>query len=131
MSLGNLSIRTKIIAAFACVLVTTVSLGLLAQNRLSAVNAAAADIRDNSLPGTRLLGKIAQLSELYRQQEATAILLQGRDELAKQETAMKATLDKIEAARREYEPMISPGEERRLIDEAAVAWKEYLVEHEN
>jgi methyl-accepting chemotaxis protein len=130
MSLGNLSIRTKIIAAFACVLITTVSLGLLAQNRLGAVNAAAADIRDNSLPGTRLLGKIAQLSELYRQQEATAILLQGKDELAKQETAMKATLDKIEAARREYEPMISPGEERRLIDEAAAAWKEYLVEHE-
>jgi methyl-accepting chemotaxis protein len=117
MSLGNLSIRSKIIAAFACVLITTVSLGLLAQNRLGAVNAAAAEIRDNWLPSTRILGKIAQISELYRQQEAASILMTGKDELNKQEAAMAATLDKLDAARREYEPMISPGEERRLADD--------------
>jgi methyl-accepting chemotaxis protein len=130
MSLGNLSIRSKIIAAFACVLITTVSLGLLAQNRLGAVNAAAAEIRDNWLPSTRILGKIAQISELYRQQEAASILMTGKDELNKQEAAMAATLDKLDAARREYEPMISPGEERRLADDAAKAWRDYLLEHE-
>ena len=129
-SLSTISIRTKIIAAFACVLITTISLGLLAQNRLSAVNDAAAEIRDNWLPSTRLLGKIAQISELYRQQEAASILATGKEALDKQESAMKATLDKLEAARREYEPMISPGEERRLADEAIKAWKDYLAEHE-
>ncbi len=129
-SLSTISIRTKIIAAFACVLITTVALGLLAQNRLSAVNDAAAEIRDNWLPSTRILGKIAQLAELYRQQEAAAILMTTKEELDKQETAMKATLEKLEAARREYEPMISPGDERRLADEAVRAWGDYLVEHE-
>jgi methyl-accepting chemotaxis protein len=130
MSLSNISIRNKIIAAFACVLVTTIGLGLLAQNRLSAVNAAAAEIRDNWLPSTRLLGKISQISEMYRQQEAAIILVTGKEELDKQESTLKATLDRLEAARREYEPMISAGEERRLADEAAKSWKDYLAEHE-
>ena len=55
---------------------------------------------------------------------AAAILATGKEALDKQESAMKATLDKLEAARHEYEPIISPGEERRLADEAIKAWKD-------
>ena len=59
----NWSVRGKVIAAFAVVLLCTAGLGLFAIGRLSAVNTAAADIRENWLPSTRALGKVAQIAE--------------------------------------------------------------------
>ncbi len=63
---SHLSIRTKLVAAFAVVLCGTVGLGLFAVQRLDGVNAAAADIRDNWLPATRALGEMGRLAEQIR-----------------------------------------------------------------
>ena len=50
---AQLSIRSKIIAGFAAVLICTIGLGLFSTQRLDAVNGNAQVIRDNYLPGTR------------------------------------------------------------------------------
>ena len=63
---AHLSIRSKIIAGFAAVLVCTIGLGLFSTQRLEAVNGSAQDIKDNYLPGTRILGRLAQVSERLR-----------------------------------------------------------------
>ena len=60
---AQLSIRSKIIAGFAAVLICTIGLGLFSTQRLDAVNGNAQDIKDNYLPGTRILGRLAQVSE--------------------------------------------------------------------
>src|SRR6516164_4201104 len=70
--LANVSIRTKIIAAFVVVLGCTVALGLFATQRLGAVNDASAEIRQDYLPSTRVLGEIAYHTMRFRQLEATA-----------------------------------------------------------
>jgi len=70
--LENWSIRTKVAVAFGFVLAVTVSLGLVSLQRMSAVNDAAADIRDNWLLGTRLLGDYAFNAMRYRQIEDAA-----------------------------------------------------------
>ncbi len=60
---AHLSIRSKIIAGFAAVLICTIGLGLFSTQRLDAVNGNAQAIKDNYLPGTRILGRLAQVSE--------------------------------------------------------------------
>jgi hypothetical protein len=63
---AQLSIRSKIIAGFAAVLICTIGLGLFSTQRLDAVNGNAQDIKDHYLPGTRILGRLAQVSERVR-----------------------------------------------------------------
>ena len=47
MALSNVSIRTKVIVAFATVAITTAGLGAFAVSRLGNVNSSAAEIRNN------------------------------------------------------------------------------------
>ena len=71
---GNLTIRVKVISAFLALLVVTLALGGFALTRMGAMNTQAADVRDNWLPSTRVLGGIAALIEEYRQRQATLLL---------------------------------------------------------
>ena len=70
--LAQLSIRSKIIAGFAAVLICTIGLGLFSTQRLDAVNANAQDIKDDYLPSTRILGRLAQVSERVRSNRGVA-----------------------------------------------------------
>ena len=71
---AHLSIRSKIIAGFAVVLICTIGLGLFSTQRLDAVNGNAQHIRDNYLPGTRILGRLAQVSERLRSNRGSLLL---------------------------------------------------------
>jgi methyl-accepting chemotaxis protein len=57
--LGSITIRTKVLVAFGCVLLMTLGLGLFAIQRIGMVNDAAVEVRDNWMPSTILLGKFA------------------------------------------------------------------------
>jgi methyl-accepting chemotaxis protein len=73
-SFKNMTIKTKVIAAFAAMLAVTVGLGIFADLRLAAVNDQAADIRDNWLPGTRALSELSVDTERYRIAEAIYVM---------------------------------------------------------
>jgi methyl-accepting chemotaxis protein len=124
----NLSIRAKVIGAFALVLVVAVALGLFAVQRLSSVNEAAADIRNNWLPSTGVLGKIAGISERFRIAEANQVISSTDAERAKFEETNRETLLTRDKAWAEYETMVSPGDERRLADQIIKAWTAYLAD---
>lgn len=64
--LSAMTIRAKIVLAFALIICGTVALGLVSLNRLNGVDAAAAQVRDDALPSTRALGRMAQTSERLR-----------------------------------------------------------------
>jgi len=121
----DLPVRTKVLAAFGVILLMTTALGLFAINRLEAVNTAAVDIRDNWLPSTVVVGQIAKLTERYRLFEAR--MLFARDETERREAiATMVQIDRqISEARRAYEPLVTPGEERRLTEAADQAWANY------
>jgi methyl-accepting chemotaxis protein len=123
--LGNLTIRAKVIGAFLAVLVVTLALGSFAVTRMGAMNDQAADVRDNWLPSTRLLGRIAASIEEYRQRQGTLVLDPRPAVVAAQEKRILESFDAIEKARGAYEPIVSPGEERTLADRITGAWKAY------
>jgi methyl-accepting chemotaxis protein len=125
---ANLTIRAKVIGAFLTVLVVTLALGGFAITRMGAMNDQAADVRDNWLPSTRILGLIAASIEEYRQRQGTLVLDPRPDAVAAQERRIQESFDAIEKARGAYEPIVSPGEERALAGRITSAWKAY-VEH--
>jgi methyl-accepting chemotaxis protein len=120
----NLSIRAKIIGAFALVLLLAACLGYFAVDRLGAVNDAAHDIRTNWLPSVRALGQVAAFSERANAVQNNLVLGSLSD---KSMEAFKVAIDGRDKAWRDYEPTISPGEERRLADEVARQWSGYLA----
>lgn len=124
---NNWSIRTKVAIAFGFVLAVTVSLGLVSLQRMSAVNDAAAEIRDDWLLGTRLLGDVAFNSMRYRQVEAAAVLASSDEARAKEADTLKSVVAAAAKAWTQYEPTITAGEERRLADQIKAGWSEYIA----
>ncbi len=145
LNLGNLSIRAglnklksvrmnsigaKVTLAFGIVLVVTIGLGLFAIERLGAVNDAAMDVRNNWLPATSLMGQLAAGVEQYRILESAYLLYTADPDNRKRvEGSMRDQQALIQKLRNDYEPMVTAGEERRLIDAFDKQWVEYMGVH--
>jgi len=126
LSLNNISIRAKVMGAFGLVLLFTAGLGLFSLAKLSAVNDAAADIRDNWLPSTEILGRLGMAIEQYRIREARHLISTNDAEMAQDEDQIRTIAAQIKKLRERYDSMISPGEERRLATEMDNHLAEYL-----
>jgi methyl-accepting chemotaxis protein len=122
-----ISIRLKVNLAFAAVLICTISLGLFSLQRLDAVNDSARVIKEHWLPGTRILGRMAQISERLRQNRAQLLLVATGAQRAQATTNMTEQVALYTKQRDLYQPLISPGEERRLADELDATWKTTLT----
>src|SRR3954468_11389386 len=72
--LKNISVRIKVVAAFACVLAIAVALGAFSIQRLNAVNDVAEEVRGNWLPASIALGELNYHSMRYRQLQARYLL---------------------------------------------------------
>jgi methyl-accepting chemotaxis protein len=124
------SIGGKVTIAFSAVLVVAVGLGLFSIERLGAVNAAAIDVRDDWLPSTSLIGQLASSVEQYRILESVYLLSPlDTDTRKKNEGLMRDQQGLIQKMRNDYEPLVTPGEERRLIDEFDKQWVQYMGVH--
>jgi methyl-accepting chemotaxis protein len=124
--LASVSIRAKIIGAFALVLGCTIALGLFATQRLDAVNEASAQIRHDYLPSTRILGEIAYHTMRFRQLEATAGLAPDAAARGAEEVSMRRVQEEGAKAFEAYWPLVSGDEERQLADRLKQAWADYL-----
>ena len=123
--LDRRSIRTKVVAAFALVLVCTVALGLFAINRLDGVNANAQEIRDNQLPSIRILGHMAPVAERLRSNQGSEMLANTDAEREHAASVIKAQEEVYRKERQDYQPLIAAGEEQRLVVAFDAAWKRY------
>jgi methyl-accepting chemotaxis protein len=121
------SIRTKVLAAFGIVLLATIGLGLLSISRMGALNDAAAEIRDDYLPSTRLLGLIRFDMMRFRQIEATHMLVGGAEAKAREAATLATLKAELDGLFRQYEPLVAPGTERRLADAVERGWAAYLA----
>ena len=125
----NLSIPTKVMAAFAVVFVTTVALGLFGLSQTAAVNDKAAEVRDNWLPSTNQLGRLTAAVAEYRVMESRIVIAGAVHDTSGQAAniadlkAAQATVDKAYA---DYQPLIAPGtDDERLMREFAAAWSDF------
>lgn len=123
---NRISIRGKVIAGFALVLACSTTVGLVAVQQLSAVNAEAADLRDNWLPSVSSLGLIAQNGERYRALQAGMVALTAPAQAADNVQRLTAILDAYNKAWAAYEPLITPGKESALANGIQATWTAYL-----
>ena len=125
--LSNWSIRTKVAVSFGFVLAVTVALGLVAIQRLGGVNSAAAEMRDDWLPSTRLVGDFAFNAIRYRQLEAAAVLAATDEARGKEVATMKSVAEAAAKDWHDYQPMVSDGNEQRLAEQIKQGWSDYVT----
>ncbi|MBO1077794.1 methyl-accepting chemotaxis protein [Roseomonas haemaphysalidis] len=116
------TIRSKILSAFAFVLCCALALGGFALDRLGAVGAAGADMRDNWLPSTRYLGQFAASTERLLASHRSVAMT---PDAARQDDRMgagRAALAEARQALDRYRPLIDAGEETRLAAIMMAAW---------
>src|SRR4051794_35672638 len=125
MSLHNISVRAKLICAFSIVLAITIVLGAFSINRLAAVNFYAADVRDNWLPATGDLGRLAEATERLRAQQSVVLITSNDDARRAASERVKATTQHRDKVWESYAATITP-QEKELVAEFAREWKAYL-----
>ena len=124
--LNRLTIRARVIGAFALMLTGTVALGAFAINRLQDVNVAADDVASDWLPSSNILGDLSEDFEIYRGRQAQALLAdENRTEIT---TKIAASEQKIAADLKAYESYISPGRETDLANAIKAASSAYLAQ---
>ncbi len=122
---ANLSIRTKITAVLALMIVTMIGIGLLSVTSMRSINANAVDIRTVWLPSVRLLSEIKTQQVSYRSIIRSHLLETTPEGKAGAEKRMAAASNKIKELRRDYEKLIASPEERALYLDSVQQWTDY------
>ncbi|MBR1126596.1 MCP four helix bundle domain-containing protein [Bradyrhizobium lablabi] len=123
--LSKFSIRSKIIAVVALLLVAMTGMGLLAVKNMRAINASTVDITTSWLPSVRVLGDLRAGVITYRNVVRQHMLSEAlEDKLAMEKTAATVVEGNMKT-RAQYEPMITSPEERALYREWADLWDKY------
>ena len=123
----NLTIRTKLLAAFAVLSVFLIGQGLFAINRVAQVKSISTEMEENWLPSTRLTGSINTAAGDFRIAEGTHILSTTDDEMTKAEREMARISEQIRDLETKYEPLIFTPDERATYQEYKRNWADYLA----
>jgi methyl-accepting chemotaxis protein len=123
--LSKWSVRSKIIAIIALLLVVMGSLGLMAVRSMQSINAHTVEIATNWLPSVRVLGGLRANVNSYRAAIRDHMLASTVEGKVAVESNMASRLDLIAKNRNAYESMISSTEERAIYDQWLQTWGEY------
>src|ERR1700753_2220110 len=123
--LVQLSIRAKISAVVAFLLITMTGMGLLAVRNMRAINASTVDITTNWLPSVRVLGDLRAGDIPYRTVIREHILAETAEEKQATEKTLAAVVAENNRIRQTYEALISSEQERALYNEWVRQWELY------
>ena len=115
--LAKYSIRTKIIAVVAFLLVAMTGMGLLAVKNLRSINANTVDISTSWLPSVRVLGDLRAGVITYRNVIREHMLSQTLEDKLAMEKTLATVVESNTKIRAAYEPMITSPEERAMYNE--------------
>jgi methyl-accepting chemotaxis protein len=127
--LNHLSVRNKVTASFALVLLACVALGAFSYERIMRLNAVSQDIRSNWFPGMLLLAKAERTAQRARINEALATMASAP---ADRDGFLREANEQMEAfrvARAEYQTLIGPGAEAELASAVDALWASYGKTH--
>ena len=125
--LAKYSIRAKITAVVAFLLIAMTAMGALNVRQMYVINASTVDIVTSWLPSVRVLGELRAATITYRAIVRSHLL--ATDEAGKQlqEDLLAKWITNTDKARKAYEPLITSAEERALYNEFSTSWAEYLA----
>ena len=113
--LAQYSIRAKITAVVAFLLLALTGMGLLAVKNMRSLNASTVDINTNWLPSVRVLGELRAGVITYRNVIREHMLAETLEEKQAAEKTLATVIEGNTKIRQTYEPMItSPGGTRAL-----------------
>jgi methyl-accepting chemotaxis protein len=123
--LANLSIRVKITAVVAFLLIAMTGMGLLAVKNMRAINAATVDIATNWLVATRALGDLRNGVTTYRSMVREHMLAEAIPEKEAAEKTLATVVEGNAKIRQVYEATIVSPEERAIYNEWVRQWDAY------
>ena len=123
--LASLSIRAKITAVLAFLLIAMTGMGLLAVRKMQAINANAVDIQTSWLPSVRALGELRSGVVNYRNVLREQMLGETMEAKLASEKNLAGIVERNNAIRARYEKLITSPEERAIYQEWGTAWAAY------
>jgi methyl-accepting chemotaxis protein len=124
--LARFSIRAKISAVVASLLIAMSVMGALSVRQMYAINSSTVDIVSSWLPSVRVLGNLRAATITYRAIVRSHLLATNEAGKQAQEELLAKWIDILDKARKAYEPLISSAEERADYDEFSTNWATYL-----
>jgi methyl-accepting chemotaxis protein len=125
--LAKYSIRAKITAVVAFLLIAMTAMGALNIRQMYAINSSTVDIASSWLPSVRVLGELRAATITYRAIVRSHLLATDDAVRQTQEDLLAKWINNTDKARKAYEPLITSAEERALYDEFSASWAEYLA----
>jgi methyl-accepting chemotaxis protein len=122
---AKLSIRTKITAVVAFLLVAITGMGLLAVANLRSINASTVEITTSWLPSVRVLGDLRAGVITYRNVIREHMLGETIEEKDAAEKVLATVVESNTKIRQSYEALITTPEERALYNEWVKTWESY------
>jgi methyl-accepting chemotaxis protein len=123
--LSQFSIRSKIIAVVAFLLVALAGMGLLAVKNMRSMNANTVDIATSWLPSIRVLGDLRAGVITYRNVIRQHMLSETMEDKLAMEKTLATVIENNTKIRAQYEPMITSPEERALYQQWSDLWDKY------
>ncbi len=124
--MSKLSIRAKVIAVIAFMLVAMSGMGLLAIRSMQTINAHTVEIASNWLPSVRVLGELRADINLFRIALRAHVMTDSLEGKAAGDKRLAGILERIAKDRKAYEAMITSPEERTIYENWSRAWEKYM-----
>jgi methyl-accepting chemotaxis protein len=123
--LARLSIRAKITAVVALLLIPMMGMGLFSVWTMRTIHANAVDIQTNWLPSIRVLGNMRATTIDVRNLIRELMLSETAEQMATTEKGLQKILLRNAGLRESYQKLISSPEQRSIFDEWAQQWDIY------
>ena len=124
--MSRLSIRAKVIAVIAFMLLAMSGMGLLAIRSMQVINAHTVEIASNWLPSVRVLGELRADINLFRIALRAHVMAETLEAKAAADKRLAGILERIAKDRKAYEPLVSSPEERSIYQNWSGAWDKYV-----
>jgi methyl-accepting chemotaxis protein len=122
-----MTLKTRIVATMAVILVSFVLLGGFALQRLNTVQGAAEDVASNWLPSVRTIGELSEETLRFRIQVLRSMQLTDTDKLQEAAGMIAASGEKAAALLSNYrQSLLSSPAEAVLLDDTERSWNAYL-----
>ena len=122
------SIRTKLIGAFAVLLIMLLGLSGLALERIGKINESVVELADSWLPSVRQVALLRSTAADYRIGVLRHLLNPTAQSKQNIERELEATTGRMEAIRKAYEPLITSPEEASTYALFVAGWTEFTRE---
>jgi methyl-accepting chemotaxis protein len=125
MTYRDLSVSSKVMTAFACVLVATIALGVFATDRLSKLNGNAAETTDHWVPAMQALSAFQYNSTRFRSFSSTYLLPCSDKERDGTLKLLETSQKKTSEALNRFITLATTDKDRALGERLEAAWDAY------